>query len=149
MMETSLSSAHSSSYILTLPVELLHRILDYLDTRSILFSFRPVCKTFYSVTNNYNGLTLNLSDDSSKTPFDHLYRIIPMENVGRLILEKFYQNNQLNDIDRFTRLRSVNLVSVYYSIDEFTRTKQIFFSQWFLHIAKPTTRSFGCKFSNY
>jgi hypothetical protein len=101
MMENSLLRASSSSSLLTLPVEILHRILDQLDIQDILFSFRRVCKTFYSIINIYNRLTLKLSNHSSETRIHCLYRILSPSNVGTLILQKCYSNNQLNNIDWF------------------------------------------------
>lgn len=120
-MENSLSIIPSSSLLLALPIELLHRILDNLDIRSIIFSFRAVCKTFYSIANNYQRLKLELSNHSTNDPFDRLYRIISLENIGTLVLQKCYVNNELNNIDRFfsfggihrfTRLLSVELESI-------------------------------------
>jgi hypothetical protein len=120
-MENSLLRASSSSSLLTLPVEILHRILDQLDIQDILFSFRRVCKTFYSIINIYNRLTLKLSNHSSETRIHCLYRILSLSNVGTLILQKCYSNNQLNNIDwffsfgdlhRFTILHSVHLESM-------------------------------------
>ena len=111
----------SRSFLLTLPVELVHCILDYLDIDTILFSFRYVCKTFYLITKIYNRLTLELSDDPWETPFDYLNEIISYENVERLILQKFNVNNELNNINQFfslseihrlTRLRCVILVRI-------------------------------------
>ncbi|UJR38731.1 hypothetical protein I4U23_031396 [Adineta vaga] len=111
-----------SSFLLRLPVEIIHRILDYLNIKDILFSFRHTCKTFYSISNIYNRLTLEISNHISETRIHRLYRILSPENVETLILRKSYFNNELNNIDyffsfndihRFTRLRSVYLHSMY------------------------------------
>jgi hypothetical protein len=121
MIKSSLLLVSSSSFLLTLPVEIVHRILDELNIDDILFSFRHVCKKFYSISNIYNRLTLELSNHSSETRIHRLYRIISAENVETLILQKSYLNNELNNIDwffsfgdihRFTRLRSVHLESM-------------------------------------
>ncbi|CAF1338599.1 unnamed protein product [Adineta steineri] len=110
-----------SSFLLTLPVEIVHRILDCLNIQDIIFSFRYVCKKFYSITNIYNRLKVELSNHSSDTRIHRLYRIISPENVRTLILRNSYYNNELNDIDyffsfndihRFTGLRFVRLDSL-------------------------------------
>ncbi|CAF0905786.1 unnamed protein product [Adineta steineri] len=110
-----------SSFLLTLPVEIVHRILDCLSIQDIIFSFRYVCKKFYSITNIYNRLKVELSNHSSDTRIHRLYRLISPENVGTLILRNSYYNNELNyidyffsfnDIHRFTGLRFVRLDSL-------------------------------------
>ncbi len=120
-MENSLLLNESSSYFVQLPVEILHRILDELDIKDILYSFRYVCKKFDSVVKIYNRLTLEFSDHPSEHRPNRLYEIISLENVGSLILEKSNLNNELNNIDwffkfgdinRFTGLRFVHLKSI-------------------------------------
>lgn len=117
----SLSMVRSPSFLLRLPVELVHWILDNVDIATILFSFRYVCKTFYLMTKFYNRLTLELSDHPWEIPFDYLHEIISYENVERLILQQFNVTNELNNINRFfslseihrlTRLRCVTLISI-------------------------------------
>jgi hypothetical protein len=44
-----------------LQMELIHRIFDYLNTETILFSIRPVSRLFQSIVNNYNRYDLNLN----------------------------------------------------------------------------------------
>ena len=73
MMESLWLLVPSSSFLLTLPVEILHRILDQLDIQDILFLFRHVCKKFSSISNIYNRLTLELSNHSSETRIHRLY----------------------------------------------------------------------------
>jgi hypothetical protein len=120
-MENSLLLNESSSYFVRLPIEILHRILDELDIKDILYSFRYVCKRFDSAMKIYNRLTLKLSDHSSEHRIDRLYKIISLENIGSLIIQRYNNNNELNDIDwffkfgdinRFTRLRFVHLESM-------------------------------------
>jgi hypothetical protein len=50
--------------LVTLPVEVIHRILDHIDIHSILISFRYVCKQFYMITNTYNRYELDISSTS-------------------------------------------------------------------------------------
>lgn len=104
----------SKSFLLTLPVELLHRILDFLDIHCIIFSFRAVCKTFHSITRNYHRLKLELSKQSKDYPFARLYRIISFENIGTLILRNrcLDRFSSLTKIRRFTRLRSIKLENI-------------------------------------
>ena len=104
MMESSLVLVPSSAFLLTLPVEVLYHILDKLNIKDILFSFRHVCKKFYSITSIYNRLMLKLSNHSSETPIHRLYRILSPENVGTVTLRKSYLNNELNNIDWFFHL---------------------------------------------
>ena len=41
-----------------LPVELIYRIYDNLDSKTILYNVRNVCKRLYTITNNYNRYTI-------------------------------------------------------------------------------------------
>ena len=50
-------------YLDILPVELIFHILNYLDTDTILLSFRYICKRFYIITNAYNQYKLKDSTD--------------------------------------------------------------------------------------
>ncbi|CAF0963154.1 unnamed protein product [Rotaria sordida] len=73
------------SYLDTLPVELLNHILNFLDTNTILLSFRYVCKRFYIIANAYNQYKLNLNS-CRKNNFYHFCRIINPLNIISLIL---------------------------------------------------------------
>ncbi|CAF1651393.1 unnamed protein product [Rotaria magnacalcarata] len=121
-MENSFTLVPPSLSLLTIPVEVLYRILDQLNIKDILFSFRRVCTKFHSITNSYNRLTIEISNHPSDTLIDRFYRIISPENVGALILNQSYTNAESNNIDwffsfgdihRFTRLRFVNLKMLY------------------------------------
>jgi hypothetical protein len=61
--------------IQTLPVELIHRIFDNLDTETILFSIRPVCRSFRCIVNTYNRYVLDLQL-ISKPNFHVVFRSI-------------------------------------------------------------------------
>jgi hypothetical protein len=102
----------------TLPVELLHRIFDHLDTETILFSIRPVCRLFRSIVNTYDRYILNLKI-ISKSTFDLLCRLIQPENIISLTLSNYEET--FNQIDLFishvslhqlTRLRSLTLLDI-------------------------------------
>ena len=99
--------------LLTLPVELLHRILDFSDIQTILHSFRLVCKQFDTVVNSYNRLEL---DFSSMSNFDAklFSQCIQPENVTSLVFSdsnsdrsQIYWFSTYSDIRRFCRLRSL------------------------------------------
>jgi hypothetical protein len=101
-----------------LPVELLHRIFDYLDIETIIFSVRSLCRLFQSIVSNYNRYDLNLNL-ISKRNFYIICRIINPQNVISLILSN--DERTLNQIDwfislvrleQFTRLRSLTLLHI-------------------------------------
>lgn len=45
--------------LLTLPIEILHRIYDRLDIQTILFSLRNTCQRLKAVVNSYNRCILD------------------------------------------------------------------------------------------
>ena len=105
----------STSSLQVLPTELLYRILDSLDTRTICVSFRYVCRRFHMITDVYDRYVLDF-ELVSKTEFDLICRIIRPENVRSLTLcenihtiNQMVLFNQLIDIHRFIQLRSVTL----------------------------------------
>ncbi|CAF3593936.1 unnamed protein product [Rotaria socialis] len=51
--------------LLHLPVELLHRIFDYLEAQAI-WSVRRVCKQLYSTTSTYDRFHLNINSQSKR-----------------------------------------------------------------------------------
>ncbi len=97
----------------TIPVELLYRLLDYLDIQTILLSFQYVSKKFYLITNNSNHYNLDLSS-TSKNHFDLICRLICPEKVVSITLSDenttpgqiglFFSLFRITD---FSRLRSV------------------------------------------
>ena len=99
----------------TLPVELIYRLLDYLDVQTILLSFRYVSKKFYLISNNSNCYNLNLSS-ISKSDSDLICRQICPEKVVSITLSDedttpgqigFFFS--LFEISNFPRLRSLTL----------------------------------------
>ena len=108
----------STAYLATLPVEILHRIFDYLDIQTILFSLRSVCTRFYSIANSYNSYNFNF-ESISKSNFYLICRIIPFEQVISLTLsnkDKTHGQIQLFlslfNINQFIRLRSLTLIQI-------------------------------------
>jgi hypothetical protein len=101
--------------LLTLPTELLHRVCDFLDAETIIFSFRHVCVQLSAVTETYNRYKIRFSSISKM----NIYRMIPAENVVSLDFgnEKSVINwielfLSLFDIHQFTRLRSLSIHNI-------------------------------------
>ncbi|CAF2475679.1 unnamed protein product [Rotaria sp. Silwood2] len=102
----------------TLPVEILHRIFDSLDTETILFSVKYVCKRFNLITINYNRYKLNFKTIFKHT-FHQLCRITYPENIISLTLSNENQTPgqielflSLYRIEEYTRLQSVTLMAI-------------------------------------
>jgi hypothetical protein len=99
----------------TLPVELLYRLLDYLDVQTILLSFRYVSKKFYLISHSSNRYNLDFSS-ISKSHFDLICRRICPERVISITLSDeditpgqiglFLSRFQISD---FPQLRSLTL----------------------------------------
>jgi hypothetical protein len=101
-----------------LPVELFHRIFDHLDTESILFSVRSVCRLFESVVKGYNRYKFDFKI-ISKCNFHRLCRLIPPEHLISLAL---YKNEEIPDqisffisnyhLRQLTQLHSLSLFGI-------------------------------------
>ena len=106
--------------LLTLPVEVLFYILDRLDTRDILFSFRNVCTYFHAIASTYNRYKIEFT---STSPVADIRRICPMikpENViSYILMSRHYKSDDIKDriqlflslidVHQFIRLRSLDL----------------------------------------
>ena len=68
-----------------LPVELIYRIYDNLDGKTILFHLRSVCKRLYTIANNYNRYEIDFRS-ISMVDFEILCKMIDPLNVTKLIL---------------------------------------------------------------
>ncbi|CAF0876801.1 unnamed protein product [Adineta steineri] len=106
------------SYLDNLPVELLYHILKFLDTDTILLSFRYVCKRFYIISNVYNQYELNLNS-CTKYNFYRFCRIINPLNIISLILSDDDRTpGQINlflsfyKLKQFNYLRSLTLLEI-------------------------------------
>ena len=102
-----------------LPVELLHRILDHVDSGTVFLSFRNVCQYFHTVIDSYNQHKLDFRA-ITKSAFHRIPRSIQPENVVSLTLSNDHRTAgqitlflSLFDIHAFTRLRSVTLIRIY------------------------------------
>ena len=99
----------------TLPVELIYRLLDYLDIQTILLSVRYVSKKFYLISNSSNRYHLDLTS-TSKSNFDLICHLICPKRVVSITLSDedttpgqiglLFSLFQIND---FPRLRSLTL----------------------------------------
>ncbi len=114
--QKSIKSGHLS--LLMLPVELLYRILDYVDTQTILYGLRHVCMKFYSIINTYNRYKLHFTS-MSQIDVKMLSRLIHPTDVISLCFSNNGQKSHLInefhshfDISQFTRLRSLTLLKI-------------------------------------
>ncbi|CAF3334666.1 unnamed protein product [Rotaria socialis] len=104
--------------LVTLPAEIVYRILDHLDIYSTWILFSRVCKRLHTITNTYDRYELDLSS----IPQDNIKliaNIIRPENVIKLILSnKSFETKifdfflSLFDNRAFCRLRSLMLNQV-------------------------------------
>ncbi|CAF1025098.1 unnamed protein product [Adineta steineri] len=111
-------STKNAPSLSTLPVELIYRILDYLDIETSLLSFRYVSKKFYFISNKWNSHNYDLSS-ISKNHFDLICRQICQEKIISLTLSDedttpgqirlFFS---LYRISNFPRLRSLTLRNI-------------------------------------
>jgi hypothetical protein len=108
----------STPSLYTLPVELLHRIVDYIDIETVFLSFRNVCKYFYTIINSYNQYKLDFRS-ITKPAFHRVRHFIQPENVISLIISNEHKTPDqiklflsLFDIHTFTQLRSLTLIYV-------------------------------------
>ena len=100
--------------LIDLPTEMVYHLLDFLDAPEILFSFRLVCRRFYSIVENYDRVRIELDPRTSRNSSQRLCRIVQPSSVISLILSKSYFNPE--PIDRFVRSAS---------IDEFHRLRSL------------------------
>ncbi len=114
----------STVTLLSLPVEILYLVCDYLDIKDILCSFRHVCKKLYAVSHTYNRYKLNMCSMSVSDMKIISHRILP-ERIISLITHKYY-NKYLFDLPlstlsisrfmfntfRFTKIQSLTLRDV-------------------------------------
>ncbi len=104
--------------LLTLPVEILYHIIDYLDTPIIILSLSNVCTYFRAISNTYNRYRLDFNS-ISKPDFHRICRLIEPENILSLTLSDDNKTPgqirlflSLFNIDQFTRLFSLTLLGV-------------------------------------
>ena len=111
----------SNVSLLTLPIELLHRVFDYLDVQTILDSFRGVCTQLAAVVNTYNRFELDFNS-ISKSDCERISHLIRPDSVISLILsDNDSESTQISlflssfNIRQFTKLRSLTLYYIDYT----------------------------------
>ncbi|UJR29244.1 hypothetical protein I4U23_010458 [Adineta vaga] len=109
-------STQSCLSLVTLPVEVVYHILDRLDTKDILFSFRNVCKRFNQITRTYNRYKIQFNCTSSNAKIRQICRIIKPENIASFSLtNKYTKSDQIGlifsliDIQQLTRICSLDI----------------------------------------
>ncbi|CAF0798936.1 unnamed protein product [Rotaria sp. Silwood1] len=107
-----------TTYLDTLPVELLNYILNFLDTHTILLSFRYVCKRFYIISNVYDQYKLNLNL-CRKYNFYHFCRIInPLHIISLILSDDDKTPGQISlflsffNLKQFIHLHSLTLLEI-------------------------------------
>ena len=104
------------------PVEVLYRIFDSLDAKTILTSLHGTCRRLQTVVNSYNKLVLDCKL-ISKLDFELVLRSIDSQNVISLTLcnddETLHQIELFLsrfDIEQFSQLRSLNFIGMEESL---------------------------------
>jgi hypothetical protein len=115
------------------PAELIHRILNYLDTQTIFLCLYKVCKRLELIIENYhrNRLDFGLI---SKSNFTIISRLIHPQNIISLTLSDGFKTPgqiqyffQIFNLNQFTQLRSLNLLQINRGdINEIFQSKTIF-----------------------
>lgn len=110
-----------------LPVELIHKIFDYVDTETIIFVIRCVCKQLYSIANIYDRYELDFRY-MFRSDLSLLSRIINPRNVTSLVLSNELQtSNQINfflsqfSVEQFIRLHSLTLINIENELEIFQK----------------------------
>ena len=111
-------SQEATAMLLTLPVEMLHRIFDEIDGTTILFSVRNVCQQLRTATSSYVLYTLDFAS-LSKPDFRQMLLEVRPERVTTLSLsDENIRAKQIGaflslvDIRLFTRLCSLTLLNI-------------------------------------
>ncbi|CAF5111385.1 unnamed protein product, partial [Rotaria sp. Silwood1] len=101
-----------------LPVELFYRILDHLDSETILLSFGYVCQRFHAIVKTYNRYKIDLSS-ISKSNFHSVCHLLQPDNIISLTLSDDIETpGQISlflsifHIHQFTRLRHLTLIGI-------------------------------------
>ncbi|CAF1394767.1 unnamed protein product [Rotaria magnacalcarata] len=105
--------------LLDLPVEILHFILDHLDTPTIFRSLRSASRQLHAIVNAFDRFELDLSY-VAKCHLEFISDLIRTENITSLIFS-FANNEEAVNADlvlsifstrQFTRLRSLTLLEI-------------------------------------
>ena len=111
-------SQTSKASLLTLPTEILHQIFNDLDTSTLIWSVRNLCRRLRVATVSYNQYTLDVTS-MCISDLRRLLVVIRPENVTTLIFCGHYERTcrQIDglcspiNIDPFDRLRSLTVMN--------------------------------------
>ncbi|CAF3867465.1 unnamed protein product [Adineta steineri] len=109
----------SSICLLDFPVEIFHRIFDYLDTRTIIRSLRCVCRQLNGIVSIYNRYETDLTL-FTKVQCEFILQSIRCENIISLIFSADFKEQSdkadylltILSIQQFPCLRSLTLLHI-------------------------------------
>ena len=111
-------SHKDTASLLTLPMEMLHRIFDEFDPATVFVSMRDVCQQLRTAVNSYYRYQLDHTSLSKPDFHRLLHRVDPECVTGLRLSDGEMTSGQIGlflslvDIGRFTRLRSLTLLHV-------------------------------------
>lgn len=135
--------------LLTLPTEILHRILDRLDTKDILLSFRNVCVHFRAVTNVYNRYKIQVTTTSPEDDVRLLCRMIKPSSIISCALMRSDGRSDFptSRIQLFLSLIDIHQLTRLHSLDLFYRD-EFDFSELIRHVCCiPTFMSLSLRWT--
>ena len=109
----------SNLSLLDLPVEILHRIFDYLTTQTLFLSLRGVCQQLHATVHTYDRYEFNF-DAIRQFDSELVFELIRPEHIVSVVVSGAFRK-QFDQIDSFLsiwgtkqliRLRSVTLVEI-------------------------------------
>jgi hypothetical protein len=108
----------SNLSLVSLPVEILHRIFDHLDVYTIIGSVRCVSTQLHAIVNSYDRFQLKF-DSTRKSYLKVISRLVKPSNIISLVLSGDYTYQGYIElflvnfnISQFTRMRSLILDKV-------------------------------------
>lgn len=121
-------STANKSGLETLPVELVHRIFDELDSETIIFSLRCVSKQLYSFVNTYDRYKFDFRYMSMSNMIAIARLIHPSNVISVILSDGIHKCGQIRLFlsqfrqDQFIRLRSLVLTAIRDTdLDEFQK----------------------------
>jgi hypothetical protein len=111
-------SIYSKASLNYLPAELIHHILNHLDTQTTFLSLNKVCKRLKKIIENYHRHKLDFGL-ISKSNFSIISNLIHCENILSLTISDGYKTCgqfqyffKLFNLNQFTQLRSLNFLQI-------------------------------------
>lgn len=111
-------AATNTISLLDLPVEILHRIIDYLDVPTIFLSVSKVCVHLRAISHTYNRYQLNFTSISKSSFHQICHPIEPMNILSLKLSDDNTTPGQIRlflslfQMDQFTRLSSLALLGI-------------------------------------